>query len=306
MTALLRCPRADELVTLLDSLAAPIDPAADAGLRRHTGECPQCRDELERLSEGFTAMGAMELGDELDERARQRIAARVLPAILAAPIAVPAPLPAVLPDAASVPAAAPVAVPAVRPLGAAARPAVRRSPLPSAARLFAVGVAASLAVVPAALAWLHGGYSLREPGRALGLSILPVLLLPALRQPVEARRTALLAALGLFAAVMLSAVAGMDVGFLAGAGCLLLLATGCLLPAALILRAAPAAPADVVNQALRGIAIFSGGAALQRVLCGVSGPAHALVFHLMPFFFVVALFTVLAQRLSARSSAAAS
>ncbi|HRI54425.1 MAG TPA: hypothetical protein PLW65_30005, partial [Pseudomonadota bacterium] len=109
---------------------------------------------------------------------------------------------------------------------------------------------------------------------------------------------ALLGALGLAVALMLSSLDGMAVGFLAGSGCLLLAVSGCALPAALVLGAVSrgGAAADAVSRALLGVALFSGGAALQRALCGVAGLPHSLVFHLGPFLLAVALFTVLFKR----------
>lgn len=275
-----RCPRADELVALLGVPAT----AVDKELRRHSSECPQCREELLRLSEGFAAMG--DPGGErfgLSGATQQRIAARVMPEIFSASAAPAAPV-------------VPVRVPS--PAGAiGSAPALPVPPLPGRARLLGLGAAAALTVLPAMLGWLEGGYTLREPGRALGLGLLPLLILPVLVGPARQRGAALALTFGLAAALLLSTVAGMEVGFLAGAGCLLLAATGCLLPAAIVIPAATAAPADAVNRALRGVAIFSGGAALQRALCGVGGLAHALLFHLGPFVLAIALFTLLAHRL---------
>lgn len=281
MSELLRCPRADELVTLLGAPDAPIVPVAEAGLRRHTGECPQCRDELLRLSEGFAAMGAAPEPYRGEAQAQERIAARVMAEMFPLRDAV------MVPEVAVERAAAPVP-------SAAATP-----------RLLGLGAVVALLVIPAVLGWLQGGYALRAPVRALGLAILPIGLLPVLLSAAPRRQAALGAALGVAIGLILSAVAGMEVGFLEGAGCLLLAATGCLVPAALVLRAAPAAASDTVNQALRGVAIFSGSAALQRALCGVGGWPHALVFHLMPFLLAVVLFTVLYRRLAVRPSAAA-
>lgn len=283
MIAPLRCPRTDELVALLGAPAT----AVDKELRRHSSECPQCREELLRLSEGFAAMG--DPGGErfgLSEATQQRIAARVMPEIFFASAAPAAPVVRVVPVRVPAPAGA---------IGSA--PAQPLPPLPGRARLLGLGAAAALTVLPAVLGWLQGGYTLREPGRALGLGLLPLLILPVLVGPVRQRGAALALTFGLAAALLLSTVAGMEVGFLAGAGCLLLAATGCLLPAAIVIPAAAAAPADAVNRALRGVAIFSGGAALQRALCGVGGLAHALLFHLGPFVLAIALFTLLAHRL---------
>lgn len=280
MSALQRCPRADELVTLLGAPDAPVVPVGDVGLRRHTGECPQCRDELLRLSEGFAAMGVAPEPYDGEARAQERIAARVMAELFSRR------------DATVLPAA----------IERAAAPV---PPAAATTRLLGLGALVALLVVPAVLGWLQGGYALRAPVRGLGLALLPIGLLPMLLSSAPRRQAALGAALGVAIGLILSAVAGMEVGFLAGAGCLLLAATGCLVPAALVLRAAPAAAGDTVNQALRGVAIFSGSAALQRALCGVGGWSHALVFHLLPFFMAVALFTLLYRRLAVRASAAA-
>lgn len=278
MSLVERCPRAEELPILL---APTPDGEAAAGLRRHTGECPQCQSELVQLQEGFAALGPPPGWREpdKDELAQQRIAARVVPEILAALASAPAR----------------VALPAARPV-----------PGPAAGRALGLGVLAALAGIPAALVWLRYGYTLHEPGRALALALLPAVVLPVLGG--AARRggvlAALLGVLGLAAALMLSSLDGLAVGFLAGSGCLLLAVSGCVLPAALVLGAVPRgeAAADAVTRGLLGVALFSGGAALQRALCGVAGLSHALVFHLGPFLLAVALFAVLFKR-SARALA---
>lgn len=290
MSLLERCPRAEELPILLDPSPGG---EAEAGLRRHTGECPQCQSELVQLQEGFAALGPPPGWREpsQDALAQQRIAARVLPEILAE-LAASAPARAPLPESlVELAASAPASVPL---------PAARPAPRPAAGRAVGLGGLAALAGVPAALVWLRHGYALHEPGRALLLALLPAAVLPVLAG--AGRRgggaAALLGALGLAAALMLSSLDGLAVGFLAGSGCLLLAVSGCVLPAALVLGAASrrAAAADAVSRALLGVAVFSGGAALQRALCGVAGLSHSLVFHLGPFLLAVALFTVLYKR----------
>ena len=272
MSLVERCPRAEELPILLEPTA---DGEAEAGLRRHTGECPQCQSELLQLQEGYAALGPSPgwRDPRQDELAQQRIAARVVPEILAA-LAAPAP--------------PRVPLPVARPV-----------PRPAPGRAVGLGVLAALAGVPAALVWLRHGYTLHEPGRALALALLPTAVLPVLGG--AARRgggpAALLGALGLAVALMLSSLDGLAVGFLAGSGCLLLAVSGCVLPAVLVLGAARGqVAADAVSRALLGVALFSGGAALQRALCGVAGLSHSLVFHLGPFLLAVALFTVLFKR----------
>ena len=234
MSLLERCPRAEELPILLDPTP---DGEAEAGLRRHTGECPQCQSELVQLQEGFAALGPPPGWREppMDELAQQRIAARVLPEILAelaASAPARAPLPEILAElAASAPARAPLpeilaelaaSAPASVPL-----PAARPAPRPAVGRAVGLGILAALAGIPAALVWLRHGYALHEPGRALLLALLPAAVLPVLAG--AGRRggaAALLGALGLAAALMLSSLDGLAVGFLAGSGCLLLAVSG--------------------------------------------------------------------------------
>ena len=83
MSLVERCPRAEDLPILLDPTP---DGEAAAGLRRHTGECPQCQSELLQLQEGFAALGPPPGWRESDKDtlAQQRIAAAVVPEILAA------------------------------------------------------------------------------------------------------------------------------------------------------------------------------------------------------------------------------
>lgn len=287
MSLVERCPRAEDLPILLDPTP---DGEAAAGLRRHTGECPQCQSELLQLQEGFAALGPPPGWREPDKDAlaQQRIAAVVVPEILAG-LAGPAPARAPLPAGLAGPAPVRAPLPVARPV-----------PRPAVGRAVGLGLLAALAGVPAALVWLRHGYTLHEPGRALALALLPAVVLPALGP--AARRgvgsAALLGTLGLVVALALSSLDGMAVGFLAGSGCLLLAVSGCALPAALVLGAASrgGAAADAVSRALLGVALFSGGAALQRALCGVAGLPHSLVFHLGPFLLAVALFTVLFKR----------
>jgi hypothetical protein len=105
-------------------------------------------------------------------------------------------------------------------------------------------------------------------------------------------------AMSLAAALLLFTTKGVEVGLLQGTGCLLLGLSGSLVPAAIVLFAAARGDSDVLRNALLGVAIGGGGAALQRSFCNFSGLAHALVFHLGPFLFLIGLCAVVGSRLS--------
>lgn len=254
------CPHQPQLVTLLGD-----EP--DAALRDHLATCARCRAELASLRDGFTALGEDPLVAE--KSVQERIAARVMPQILA--------------DLGRMP----TGVADVRP---------RPRTLAALTRLALLGALTALAVVPAVLYWTKLGDEPLQPTQALGLALLPLGLLPAVLGAPLLRRGALAFAIAMTAAIMLATVGIWEVGALHGAGCLLLAASGSLLPAAIVLRTAAKQLAGVLPGALLGAAIASGGAAVQRLFCSSSDLAHTLIFHLGPFLFLIALAGLLGSR----------
>ena len=274
MSAKEPCPHQPELVTLLGREAD-----GDGGRREHLGECAQCQAELGLLRAGFAALGDDPLGP--DEAAQQRIAAQVMPQILAELSR------SAMPEGAV-------------PLRAASEPRPRG--LPALRQLVLYGALATLAVGPAALVWIMRGAAPLKPVPALGLALLPLGLLPSLIGSPGLRRAALAFAIALTTALMLATVEPSNFALMQGAACLLLAASGSLLPAVVVLRAARKEQASALSGALLGAAIGSGGAALQRLLCGIDDLSHALVFHLGPFLFFIALAGLLGSGI-ARSTA---
>lgn len=150
--------------------------------------------------------------------------------------------------------------------------------------------------------WLH--HPLRFPGRGLMLALFPLPLLAALRLGRRGRLSVLMAAFGLAALLALWDTAGAVVPLLRGLSCLLLTASGVVLPAALLWLFSGPERRSVLGGALVGAASWVGGLALQTAVCTLGGAAHVAAVHLGPLLLGTMSFALLGWRAAPRQPAA--
>lgn len=168
-------------------------------------------------------------------------------------------------------------------------------------RLWLRAVLAVLGVLVALGGWcLLRGHPLTSPP-GLALAAVPLLIVPLVRAAPRWQAMGLLVVLLGVGAMVLTGPADDWVPFLRGAGCLALLLTGAAGPALALWGAVRAEGGGALRGALFGLAIFSGGTALQRTLCDLGGTWHVLGFHLAPLLLGVSALALLARVTTSRA-----